>query len=91
MDHRTCQSEAALSLLRNARGQVEAAMRMVESDRYCIDVSKQLLAAQAMLKKANVVVLKQHIDTCVKDAIRSGGGEEKVEEIALVLERYLGS
>ncbi len=91
MDHSSCQGAKALAILKNARGQVEAAIRMIEDDRYCIDVSKQLLAAQAMLKKANVVVLKQHIDTCVKDAIRSGGGEEKVEEIALVLERYLGS
>jgi len=91
MDHTSCQSAKAISLLKNARGQVEAALRMAEDDRYCVDVSKQILAAQAMLKKANVIILRQHIDTCVKDAIRSGSGEEKVDEIALVLERYLGA
>ncbi len=63
---------------------------MIEEDRYCIDVSKQILSAAAMLKKANILVLRQHIDTCVKDAIEKGQGKEKVEEIAMVLERYVG-
>jgi DNA-binding FrmR family transcriptional regulator len=76
--------------LKNARGQAEAAIRMIEEDRYCIDVSKQILSAAAMLKKANILVLRQHIDTCVKDAIEKGQGKEKVEEIAMVLERYVG-
>jgi DNA-binding FrmR family transcriptional regulator len=91
MDHTSCQSAEALALLKNAKGQVEAAIRMAEDDRYCVDVSKQVLAAGAMLRKANILILRQHIDTCVKDAIRSGRGEEKLDEIALILERYLGS
>lgn len=63
---------------------------MIEEDRYCIDVSKQILAAVAVLKKANLLILRQHIETCVRDAIRDDKGEEKVEEIAQILERYLG-
>jgi DNA-binding FrmR family transcriptional regulator len=81
----------ALSLLKTARGQVDGILRMIEEDRYCIDVSKQLLSAIALLKKANLIVLRQHIDTCVKDAIRTDKGEEKIEEIALVLEKYIGN
>ena len=91
MDHCSAESQKALALLKNARGQAEAAIRMIEEDRYCIDVSKQILAATAMLKKANLLVLRQHIDTCVKDAIEKGQGKEKVEEIAMVLDRYVGS
>jgi DNA-binding FrmR family transcriptional regulator len=91
MDHRSCESGKALALLKNARGQVDAAMRMVEEDRYCIDVSKQVLAAIALLKKANLVVIKQHMETCVQDAVNEGKGEEKIEEITTILERYLGS
>jgi DNA-binding FrmR family transcriptional regulator len=90
MDHCSVESQKALALLKNARGQAEAAIRMIEEDRYCIDVSKQILAAAAMLKKANLLVLRQHIDTCVRDAIEKGQGKEKVDEIAMVLERYVG-
>ncbi len=91
MDHCSAESQKALALLKNAKGQAEAAIRMIEEDRYCIDVSKQILATAAMLKKANLLVLRQHIDTCVKDAIEKGQGKEKVEEIAMVLDRYVGS
>ena len=90
MNHCSTESQKALTLLKNARGQVDAALRMVEEDRYCIDVSKQILAAAALLKKANLVVLRQHIDTCVKDAVSTDKGQEKIEEIAMILERYLG-
>jgi DNA-binding FrmR family transcriptional regulator len=68
---------------------VDGIIRMVEEDRYCIDVSKQVLAAIALLKKANLVILKQHMNTCVKDAIHSDKGAEKIDEITLILEKYL--
>jgi len=90
MDHGSAESQKALNLLKTARGQVDAAIKMMEDNRYCIDVSKQILAAAALLKKSNLVVLRQHIDTCVKDAINTDKGQEKIEEIALILERYMG-
>ncbi len=90
MDHGSAESQKALNLLKTARGQVDAAIKMMEDNRYCIDVSKQILAAAALLKKANLVVLRQHIDTCVKDAVNTDKGQEKIEEIALILERYMG-
>jgi DNA-binding FrmR family transcriptional regulator len=90
MDHSSAESAKALNLLKNARGQVDASIRLLEEDRYCIDVSKQILAAAALLKKANLVVLRQHMDTCVKEAVNEGKGQEKIEEITMILERYLG-
>jgi len=90
MDHCSAESQKTLNLLKVARGQVDATIKMVENDRYCIDVSKQILAAAALLKKANLAVLRQHIDTCVKDAVNTDKGQEKIEEIALILERYMG-
>ncbi|HUX36688.1 MAG TPA: metal-sensing transcriptional repressor [Rectinemataceae bacterium] len=90
MDHNSRESQKALELLKTARGQVEAIIRMVEGDRYCIDVSKQMHAAIALLKKANIVVLRQHMDTCVKDAILKDQGAEKIEEISSILDNYLG-
>jgi DNA-binding FrmR family transcriptional regulator len=90
MDHGSHESNKALALLKTARGQIDGVLRMVEEDRYCIDVSKQVLATVALLKKANIVILKQHMDTCVKDAIRTNKGAEKIDEITLILEKYLG-
>jgi DNA-binding FrmR family transcriptional regulator len=89
MDHGSHGSQKALALLKTAKGQVEGVLRMVEEDRYCIDVSKQVLATIALLKKANIVILKQHMDTCVKDAIRTNKGAEKIDEISMILEKYL--
>jgi DNA-binding FrmR family transcriptional regulator len=89
MDHVSQESQTALDLLKTARGQVDCIIKMVEEDRYCIDVSKQVLASVALLKKANIVVLKQHMNTCVKDAIRSKNGAAKIDEITLILEKYL--
>jgi DNA-binding FrmR family transcriptional regulator len=90
MDHCSKESAQAIGLIKNARGQIDAILRMIDEDRYCVDVSKQLLAAMALLRKANVIILRQHIDTCVKEAMGTDKAEEKLEEIALILERYLG-
>jgi DNA-binding FrmR family transcriptional regulator len=89
MDHSSHDSRKALDLLKTVRGQVDGIIRMVEGERYCIDVSKQMLASIALLKKANLVILKQHMNTCVKDALQSDRGAEKIDEIALILEKYL--
>ncbi len=51
MDHARHDSRASLGLLKTARGQIDATIRMVEDDRYCIDVSKQILACVALLKR----------------------------------------
>ena len=47
-------------LLKTARGQLDGILNMVEEDRYCLDVSNQLMATQSILKKANRLVLKAH-------------------------------
>ena len=56
-----------LRLLRTARGQVDGIIRMLEEGRYCIDISNQILATEALLNKANAQVLVNHLDTCVKE------------------------
>ncbi|ABV34002.1 MULTISPECIES: metal-sensing transcriptional repressor [Pseudothermotoga] len=71
--------------LKIAEGQLRAVINMIEEDRYCIDISKQILATIALLKKVNTSVLKNHIETCVKQAVESGKIEEKLEELELIL------
>ena len=74
-------------LLKTARGQLDALLRMVEEDRYCLDVSNQLMATQSILKKANRMVLKAHLDSCVKESAADGSLDKVLEELAVVLDK----
>ena len=74
-------------LLKTARGQLDGILKMVEEDRYCMDVSNQLMATQSILKKANRMVLRAHMDCCVREAIDSGNPGEKLEELAALLDK----
>jgi DNA-binding FrmR family transcriptional regulator len=78
-----------INLLKTAKGQLDAIIRMTEEDRYCIDISKQILAVQALLKKSNLTVLRQHIHGCVRNALLTGEGEQKIEEIINILDKYI--
>ncbi len=74
-------------LLKTARGQIDGILKMVEEDRYCLDVSSQIMAAQSILKKANRMVLKGHMDCCVREAVESGDAEGKLDELARLLDK----
>ena len=76
-----------LRLLKTARGQLDGLLRMVEEDRYCIDISNQLMATEAILRKANREILRAHMSHCVKEAFEQGKEEEKIDEIISLLEK----
>lgn len=78
-----------LNLLKTAKGQIEAVIRMTEEDRYCVDIANQILAVEALLKKANLAILKQHLNTCVKESIETSNFQEKTEEIIAILNKYM--
>ena len=67
--------------LRRIEGQVRGIQKMVEDDRYCIDVLTQLNATTAALDSVALRLLADHTEHCVTEAIRSGGGREKVLEL----------
>ncbi len=82
---------AALSKMKTARGQLDGIIKMIEDDRYCVDISTQILSVIGLLKKSNIDVLNGHIRTCVSDAILEGGeqGDEKIEEIINIIDKYI--
>ena len=80
----------ALQSLKTAKGQIEATIKMIEDDRYCVDVSNQILAAQSLLKKADLLIIKQHMNHCVKEAFRSDNGDEKMDEVMNLLSKIIG-
>lgn len=85
------EKKKALQLLKTAKGQIEATIKMIEDGRYCVDVSNQILASQSLLKKADLLIIKQHMNHCVKDAFENNQGEEKIEEVIELLGRVVAS
>ncbi len=77
--------EEALRLLKTARGHLDAIIRMIEEERYCVDISTQLLAVISILKKANTSVINKHIETCVREAVETGNVEEKLLELKKIM------
>ena len=82
--------EGAIQSLKTSKGQIDGIIKMMEEGRYCIDVSNQIIAAQSLLKKANMLILKQHLNHCVRDAFINNTGEDKVDEIIELLAKLIG-
>ena len=78
--------ESALKRLQRIEGQVRGLIRMVEEDRYCIDVVTQISAARAALRKVEEEVLHDHIAHCVENAISSGNKAEQRRKVAELME-----
>lgn len=76
-------------LLKTARGQLDGILRMVEEDRYCMDISNQILATCAILGKANREVIGAHLRSCVQTAMEQGGPEkeQKIQEILDIIDK----
>lgn len=70
-----------------ARGQLDGILRMIEDDRYCVDISYQLIATQSLLKRANKDILQAHIRNCVREALQTDEPNPKIEEALKLLER----
>lgn len=74
-------------LLNNAKGQLDAVYRMVEEGCYCVEISNQILATIALLKKANNYIVAEHIKHCVLDSKGTAEEEKKLEEVEKLLNR----
>jgi DNA-binding FrmR family transcriptional regulator len=82
-----------LGRLRRIEGQVQGIQRMVEEEKYCVDILLQLMAVQGAVEQVQKLVLAQHIESCVSDAIRSGNArdrQKKVDELLEVFSRFSG-
>lgn len=74
-------------LLKTARGQLDGLIKMVEDDRYCIDISNQLMATQAILRNLNREVLHSHLSCCVEEAFEHGDSHKKIQEIIEIIDK----
>ncbi|MGQ9629064.1 MAG: metal-sensitive transcriptional regulator [bacterium] len=82
-------NEAALRRLKSIEGQIRGIQRMVEEEKYCVDILTQISAARSALNKVGMMILRRHIEHCVSDAIRSDGmrSHEIIDELMGVLSK----
>ena len=76
--------------LRRIEGQVRGVQRMVDEEVYCIDVLTQIGSIVSALEKVGTILLKDHVEHCVKESIEHGEqADEKIEELTAAVERFL--
>ena len=80
--------EALAKRLNRIEGQVRGIARMVEDDRYCVDVLTQISAVQAALDALALQMLEAHLKGCVQDAVRSGKGDAAMGEAMAVIRKF---
>ena len=83
----TMRKDDVVSRLRKIEGQVRGLSRMVEEDKYCIDILTQINAVQAALRSTALGLLDDHVRHCVRESIRKNEGDERVNELVAAVSR----
>lgn len=78
-----------LNRLKRVEGQVRGISRMVEEDKYCVDILNQVAAARAALGKIGLMLLEGHTQGCVVRAVKDGNEQAAVEELLDVFKRFI--
>jgi DNA-binding FrmR family transcriptional regulator len=79
---------SVLKRLQRIEGQVRGLTRMVDDDRYCIDIVTQISAVRAALRRAEEEILRDHVAHCVEDAIKSGNRTEQRKKVAELMDVF---
>jgi CsoR family transcriptional regulator, copper-sensing transcriptional repressor len=89
----TARKDSHLKRLRRVEGQIRGLQRMVEEDKYCIDILTQVSAATRALQAFSLELLEEHLGHCVADAVQAGGSEAdaKVREASEAIARLVRS
>lgn len=82
------EKQKVINRLKRIEGQVRGIQKMVEEDRYCVDILVQISAIQSALKNVGFSVTERHLNHCVSDAIRNGDGRETIEELMNVMKQF---
>jgi len=77
-----------LTRLRRIEGQTRGIQRMVEEDKYCVDIMTQIAGVQSALEQVSLLLMENHLLHCFTEAIQEGKGEEKITEIMDVIKHH---
>lgn len=82
--------QKTLRMLKTARGQLDGIIRMVEEDRYCMEISNQLLASQSILRRVNREIIHAHLQHCVRQSMESESpqdAQQKIQELMTLFDK----
>ncbi|GAE94811.1 repressor CsoR of the copZA operon [Gracilibacillus boraciitolerans JCM 21714] len=82
------EKQKVVNRLKRIEGQVRGIQKMVEEDRYCVDILVQISAIQSALKNVGFSVTERHLNHCVSDAIKQGDGKETIDELMTVMKQF---
>jgi len=74
--------------LKKIEGQVRGVAKMVENEKYCIDIINQIAAAKNALDGVARIIMKKHVESCITQAILEGRAEEKIEELIAAVYKH---
>ena len=78
-----------LARMKKIEGQARGIQRMIDDDRYCIDIVQQLTALSAAIDEVSLLILQSHIEGCVTDAIRGEQGEGHIKELMTTIRKAI--
>jgi DNA-binding FrmR family transcriptional regulator len=77
----TRDKESLIARMKKVEGQARGIQRMIDKGRYCIDIVQQLTALSSAVDEVSLIILENHIEGCVTDAIREKGGDAQIKEL----------
>ena len=81
--------ENSLLRLRKVEGQVKGITKMVNDEKYCVNIINQITAAQRALDQVALGILKRHVESCVSDAVKEGKGSRKIDELMETINKFV--
>ena len=87
--HYTQEKEALMTRMRRIEGQAKGIEKMIEEDRYCIDIVQQINALSSAADEVGLIVLQNHIEGCVADAILEQRGDDYIKELMATIRKAM--
>ncbi len=87
--HYTKEKESLIARMRRMQGQAKGIEKMIEENRYCIDIVQQLSALSSAADEVALIILQNHIEGCVTDAIREQRGEDYIKELMVTIRKAM--
>ncbi|MEE8423746.1 MAG: metal-sensitive transcriptional regulator [Thermodesulfobacteriota bacterium] len=81
--------EQSVKRLKRIEGQVKGIQRMIENEKYCIDIVNQVNAVRRALDQVALMVMKRHVESCVAEAIKVGNHTKKIDELMETINKFV--
>jgi len=86
---KTNDKDAIIKRLKRIEGQVKGIQKMVEDDRYCVDILTQISAIRSAINKVGSIILENHMKGCVSQSIKEGDSEEMINELMKTIDKFV--